>query len=49
MAKPYETLDELVEDNARKAKRKEYDESRQDWRQGYSNLHEGALGDYPDD
>ena len=47
MTKPYKTLDELVEDKAKeakKSKRKEYDE--QDWRQGYDSLHEGALGDY---
>jgi len=49
MSKPYETLDELVEDKSREAKRKEYDESRQDWRLGYNSLNEGALGDYPNE
>jgi len=49
MSKPYETLDELVEDKSREAKRKEYDESRQDWSLGYNSLNEGALGDYPNE
>ena len=47
MSKPYETLDELVEDKSKEAKRKEYDE--QDWKLGYNSLNEGALGDYPNE
>jgi hypothetical protein len=49
MPKSYESLGDLVEDSAKKAKRKEYDESRQDWKLGYNSLNEGALGDYPNE
>ena len=53
MSTPKERLQNLVQTKSeevrlQKAKaRKAYDEN--DWRQGYSTIHEGALGDYPEE
>jgi hypothetical protein len=54
MSTPRKRLEDLVQtksEEVRKAKaalaRKAYDEN--DWRQGYSTLYEGALGDYPEE
>ena len=54
MTKSYESLEELIEDKARKAKaeqivarsqaQRERDEH--SWRCGYDYMHEGALGDF---
>ena len=52
MSTPKERLEDLVQTKSeevrlQKAKaRKAYDEN--DWKQAYSTLEEGALGDYPE-
>ena len=53
MSKPYESIDDLVENAAKDAQAEKIarsqaqrQEDEQNWRCGYDNLHEGALGDY---
>ena len=53
MSKSYESLNDLIEDSSKKAQAEKIarsqaqrQEDEQNWRCGYDNLHEGALGDY---
>jgi len=51
MSKSHESLSDLVEKSAKKVARSQAErhEDEHNWRCGYSNLHEGALGDYPNE